>query len=414
MRFPCWPAYPLALALLAVAPVGVNAEDPPPAAKPGEKAAPEFAEIQTEWKKVIKPKNDPQFAKERALYYETKDFKGVGLFWLGNIWELARDWDKTIETFEKFLKSPEGKDANKEAAMMKIMAAHVSKKDYEKAIQMGVTVLKAYPMSGHSAQNLVEMGRTYRRWGKDDEALKKFLEAAESKSSQGVFDAIDIYLVRGDVATAKQTLTKYAEALKASTKGAVAEMTEFLNAVGTEAPKLEGAKSPTKHDVPAAFKGSWTVLIAGSVTLSNLERRLGQYESIRSAWDKADPWFIMRYDLWDPFQKKVVKELTPDQEFELQIKVMEKEGGGAHVLTVPKDLWDRLHLKSFGQRTIIDPEGKFRWTRLVEQRGTYDGFTMEKAMDTFAGAGTGGAAPAGEGGDGGGEMPGGGDAPGEK
>src|SRR5262245_48359877 len=255
MRLSRWLALTSTLAALACAPLSARADDPPaggnPGAKPAEKekAPPEFAEIQTEWKKKIKPKNDPQFAKERAQYYETKDFKGVGLFWLGCIWELARDWPKTIETFEKFLKSPEGKDANKESAMMKIMAAHVSMEAYEKAIEMGKTVLKAYPMSGHAAQNENEIGRAYRRWGKDDEALKQFLVAADGKFSQGVFDAIDIYLLRGEADKAKATLAKYAETLKASTKGAVAEMTEFLDAVGQPAPSLEGAKSPTKTEV---------------------------------------------------------------------------------------------------------------------------------------------------------------------
>jgi tetratricopeptide (TPR) repeat protein len=393
MRLTPWLSSALALAVLAAAPLRAGAEDPPKGPAPANQ--PEFVEIQTEWKKTIKPKGDPQFAKERALYYETKNFKGVGLFWLGNIWELAGDWAKAIETFEKFVKSPEGKEANKESAMMKIMAAHVNMEAYEKAVAMGESILKTYPMSAHAAQNLDEIGRAFRRWGKDDKALEKFLAAAESKSSQGVFDAIDVYLVQGKVAEAKATLTKYGEMLKASTKGAREEMTEFLDAVGKPAPALQGARSPSATEVPAKFGGTWTLLYAGNLTMSQMQRRLERLASIGNIWDNTTPWFIIGYDQFDPFTKKVNKELTPDQEFEIQTKLMKEEGGGAKVLTVNKELWNALHLKQPGQRILIDPEGNFRWMRLTEQRGGYDSFTMQKALDTFIGKSTGeGAEPA--------------------
>lgn len=413
MRLTPWLTTALALAVLGTAPLSVRADDPPKGPAPAN--PPEFAEIQTEWKKTIKPKNDPQFAKERALYYESKNFKGVGLFWLGNIWELAGDWTKTIETFEKFVKSPEGKEANKESAMMKIMAAHVNMEAYEKAIATGESILKAYPMSGHAAQNMDEMGRVFRRWGKDDKALAKFLEAAEAKSSQGVFDAIDIYLVQGKVAEAKATLAKYGEMLKASTKVAREEMNEFLDAVGKPGPDLKGARSPSATEVPAKFGGTWTLIYAGNLTMSQMQKRLERLASIGHRWEKTTPWFVIGYDQFDPYTKKVNKELTPDQEFEIQTKLMKSEGGGSNVLTVNKELWNALHLKQPGQRVILDPEGNFRWMRLTEQRGWYDQYTMQKALDTFTGkAGEEGAAAAPEGGDGGGagepggEMPGGG------
>lgn len=413
MRRSPWLYGSLALALLALAPARVHADDPP---KPGEKAPPEFGEIQTEFKKEIKRKNDPQFAKERALYYETKNFKGVGLFWLGCVWEVARDWDKTIETFEKFLKSNEGKEANRESAMMKIMAAQVQKEDYEKAVATGEGIVKTYPMSGHAGQNMDEIGRTYRMWGKDDQALEKFLAAAEAKSSQGVFDAIDIYLVQGKIAEAKATLTKYGEMLKASTKGARDEMAEFLDAVGKPAPALEGSRSPTKTEVPPKFAGTWTLVYVGNLMMSNMERRLERLSTIGQHWAKTTPWYVISYDQFDPFTKKVNKELTPDQEFEIQTKLFEKESGGAQVLTVTKALWNSLHLKMPGQRVIIDPDGNFKWMRTSEQKGSYDQFTMQKALDAFAGKGSGESAPApgegGDGGGGGGGEPGGGEGPG--
>jgi tetratricopeptide (TPR) repeat protein len=409
MRLSPWLACPLALVALSFAPAGVRADDPPKPAEP--KAPGEFVEVMTEWKKVIKKKNDPQFAKERAAYYETKNFKGTGLFWLGCIWELAGDAPKAIENFEKFLKAPEGKEANKESAMMKTMALHSGTGSYEKALAMGDTVLKAYPMSNHAAQNVDDMGRIYRRWGKDDKALEKFLAAAEMKSSQGVFDAIDIYLVQGKIAEAKATLAKYGEMLKASTKGAREEMAEFLEAVGKPAPALEGCRSPTNTEVPAKFGGSWVLLYVGNMTMSGMERRLTRFATIAHGWEKTTPWFVISYDQFDPFTKKVNKELTPDAELEIQIKLFKEESGGAQVLTVTKELWNALHLKQPGQRVLIDPDGNFRWMRLTEQKGGYDPFTMEKALDAFAGKGSGEAAPAeGDGGGepGGGEMPGGG------
>jgi hypothetical protein len=82
---------------------------------------------------------------------------------------------------------------------------------------------------------------------------------------------------------------------------------------------------------------------------------------------------------------------------------MKEEGGGAKVITVNKELWNALHLKQPGQRILIDPEGNFRWMRLTEQRGAYDTFTMQKALDTFTGKSSGeSSAPAPEAGDGGG------------
>jgi tetratricopeptide (TPR) repeat protein len=409
MRLAPWLACSLAILALTCAPLTARADDPPtPGAAPA--GTPEFAEIQTEWKTVIKKKGDPQFAKERAQYYETKNFKGVGLFWLGFIWELAGDWGKTIETFEKFVKSPEGKEANKETAMIKIVAAHVNLEQYDKAVAMSEAVLKTYPMSKAAPGNMNELGRAYRRWGKDDKALEKFLASADMASSQGVFDAIDIYLVRGDVAKAKATLAKYAPTLKAATKGAVEEMTEFLEAVGKPAPALEGARSPTKTDVPPKFSGTWTLIYVGNMMMSSMERRLQRLASIANVWENTTPWFVIPYDQFDPFTKKVNKELTPDAEFEIQTKLFEKESGGAKVLTVTRELWKALHLKQPGQRVIIDPDGNFRWMRLTEQRGGYDPFTMQKALDAFTGASSGASAPAADegGGEPGGEMPGGG------
>jgi tetratricopeptide (TPR) repeat protein len=408
MRLAPWLASSLAVLALAFAPLAARADDPPaPGAAPA--GQPEFAEIQTEWKNVIRKKNDPQFAKERAQYYETKNFKGVGLFWLGFIWELAGDWGKTIEAFEKFVKSPEGKEVNKETAMQKIVAAHVNLEQYEKAVAVSEALLKTYPMSKQAAGNTNELGRIYRRWGKDDKALEKFLAAADMQSSQGVFDAIDVYLVRNDVAQAKATLAKYAGTLKAATKGAVEEMTEFLEAVGKPAPALEGARSPTNSEVPAKFGGTWTLLYVGNMTMSSMQRRLERLASIANRWENTTPWFVTTYDQFNPYSKKVEKDLTPDAEFEIQVKLYKEEGGGARVLTVTKELWKALHLKQPGQRILIDPDGNFRWMRLTEQRGGYDPFTMQKALDAFTGASTGGTAPADDGGaEPGGEMPGGG------
>jgi tetratricopeptide (TPR) repeat protein len=429
MRFSRWLAYPLALAFLAVAPVGVNAEDPPKggAAPAPAKKGDDWAEIQTEWKKKIKPKRDAQFAKERAQFWETKGFKGLGLFWLGNIWELAGDMPKTIEAFEGFLKGEEGKDANRESAMMKVMAAHARMEAWEKAIAMGETTLKAYPMSGKAGQNADEMGRIYRRWGKNDKAMEMFTQAAEAKSSAGVFDLIDMHMVNGEIDKAKAVLAKYSELLKAATKSAQADMKEFLDAIGTVAPPLEGAKSPTKTPVPAKFGegGTYTVLYVSYIAMSGLEKRLHYLSSIKNVWDKVEPWAVMNYVKWDPFQKKVVAELTQEQELELQVKVLEKESGGAQVLTLTPDLYAKFHQKPGGQKTILDPEGKFRWIRLTDQQGDYDWFCLKKALDKFTGQDrSGGAGPA-EAGDGGGEAPGGaggggdmpgggGDAPGEK
>lgn len=415
MTAPRWLVRLLPLLVLTVAPVPVRADDPPqPAPATPAVAKDDLSEIQPEFKKTIKRKNDAQLAKDRAAYYETKNFKGSGLFYLGCIYEIAGDAPKTIETLEKFLKSGQGLDGNKEAAWMRIMAAHTKLKAYDKAIEAGEKVLAAYPMSNHSAQNLDDMGRIYRRWGKDELALKKFLEAAEAKSSAGVFDAIDLYLLNGQVDKAKELLTTCAETLKAATKGAQAEMASFLADVGKEAPALTGARSPTKTEVPAKFGGSWAVLYGYNLTISGLEKRMGAWHSIKNRWDKVEPWFVGNYIEWDPFEKKVVKGMTPDQEFDLQVKVMEKESGGGQALTVPNELFAQLHFKAPSTRVIIDPEGKFRWIRMPEQRGDYDVFVLQRALDKLTGQdhSAAGAEAGGDGGAEGGEKPAGGDAPG--
>ena len=394
MRFPRLLAYPLALAVLAVLPHGAYAEDPP--APPPAVAKDDLKEIQPEFKKKIKPKNDPQFAKERAAYYETKGFKGSGLFYLGLIYEVAGDPAKTVETLEKFLASGQGLEANRESAMMRIMAAHVKLKDYDKALATGQAVLKAYPQSTHADENQLEIGRVYRRMGKDDEALAKFLVAAELKSSAGILDAVDVYLVAGDVQKAKDLLAKSAEGLKPAVKATLDDMRAFLDVVGTEAPPLTGARSPTGSEVPAKFGGgTWTVVYAYNLTMAGLERHLNNWMSIEHRWDKVEPWFMGHYIQWDPFTKKVDPTLTPEQEFDLQVKVFEKEGKGGQVLSVPKDLYTKFHFKAPGTRLILDPEGKFRWLHYPETRSDmlYARFAFERALDKFTGQQSSGSAP---------------------
>jgi tetratricopeptide (TPR) repeat protein len=356
--------------------------------------------INKDWKEV--KKGNTAKAKERAEFWEKKGVTGKDTFWIALMWEKANENAKAIAAFEAYLKVEGASDTNKETCFYKIMTCHAEMEAWDKAVAAGDALLKTYPGSKVAKQVVGEKGRILRQAGKDADAKAAFAAAAEQGYTLGLFDLVDMLMIEGDQAGAKAAIEKYGPAItRGGAQKELGELAEFVAAIGSAAPSLEKAINVGDGEPAKEWAGKPTLLFFAFLPAPNLQALLRTWDKLRKGWEEGvNVTAVTSYNKYDPFQKKVVEGLAPEQEEAMIKDVLKQEGGSARVLLVPPDTWAQLRQKNPGQRTLVDKDGKFRWVR-TELAQPYDWYCTEMALKKWGG----GTGPA----DGGGKEPAGGD-----
>lgn len=368
-------------------------------------AAADDESISKDWKEV--KKGNTAKAKERAEFWEKKGVGGKDSIWIGLMWQKAGENAKAIAAFEAYLKVEGANDANREKCFYESMVCHAREEAWDKALAAADGLLKTYPGSKVAKQVVGEKGRILRQAGKDADAKAAFSSAAEQGYTLGLFDLVDMLMVEGDQAGAKAAIEKYGPTItKGGAQKELGELSEFVNAIGTAAPSLEKAISVGDGEPAKEWTGKPTLLFFAFLPAPNLQALLRTWGKLRRGWeDGVNITAVCTYNKYNPFEKRVVEGLAPEQEEAMIKDVLKQEGGGSRVLLVPADAWAQLRQKNPGQRTLVDAQGKFRWVR-TELASTYDWWCTEMALKKFGG----GAGPAAGGGaDGGGGDEGAGD-----
>lgn len=396
----------LACLPLAVATPPLHADDE--AAEAPAAAGP--VTITRDWKDNIKKKRSAALAKERAAYWAEKvKPSDKDIYWLGWIWDMAKEREKAIECFQAYLKIEGGNDTNREACFTKIRELYTELKKVDEAIVVGKEVLKQYPGSRSAGANWQDLGRLHRRKGDMAAAEAAFRESIPLKRLTSLFDMVDIYLVAGDVAKARAAMNEFRELFQKDAVKANFDLLEaFLGRVGSAAPSLEsatpivappqgdelapaeGSEAPAAPAAPAiekAYGGKPTLLYHADHRAMLLDVRMRNLKNTRSVLgDSARVLGLASLKKFDVFTQKEDTTLTAEGETDRIGAWLEKNGQGAQVLLLDEATVGAFGLRWPGQMVLVDREGKLRWMRLNDENSDgYDWVCAQEAVKKLGG-----------------------------
>jgi tetratricopeptide (TPR) repeat protein len=358
--------------------------------KEAPKEAPPEATIAADWKKHIKNKMGIGRTKDRAAYWEQKGTKGKDLFWLGLIWDRGQDYPKSIAALEAAFQAPDLNEKNKEFGRQEIIKIYAKAKEWAKVASSAEAFRNEFSASSVAMASWVHQGRAYRMLGEKDKAVAAFTQAADANELDGILELVDLHLAEGDPAAAKATLAKYAEADIKGKEATFAYWNEFVAAVGTEAPSIEGAKSVGKGDAPTSLKGKPTVLYFWHMQFTNPEARLRNATNLaRVHGEQVQVAGISTYNKYNPDTSKKEEGMTEEQELEWYGKFRDivVKGDMPPAIVVPVATKDAFKLKHEGAKLLVDKDGKFRYIRTFENAPySWDWFALDLAVKKALGS----------------------------
>lgn len=400
-------ALSLACLPLLVISAPLHAEDEAAEAPAAAGAAPT---ITRDWKDNIKKKRSSAFAKERAAFWAEKVKPAdKDIYWLGWIWDMAKEREKAIECFQAYLKIEGGNDTNRETCYTKIRELYTEQKKYDEALVAGKEVLKLYPGSRSAGANWQDLARLHRRKGDLAAAEAAFRESIPLKRLTSLFDLVDIYLAAGDVSKARAVMNEFRELFQKDAVKANFDMLEaFLGRVGAAAPSLdsakpiaappqgeelapaEGGEAPAAPAAPAidkAYGGKPTLLYHLDHRAMLLDVRLRNLKNTRSVLgDSARVLGLASLKKFDVFTQKEDTTLTAEGESDRIGAWLEKNGQGAQALLLDEAGVTAFGLRWPGQMILVDREGKLRWMRLNDENNDgYDWVCAQEAVKKLGG-----------------------------
>ncbi len=371
----------LLLGAFVVSPGPAGADDPPAAP-----AAPET--IAQDWKKGIKLKNSAH-AKERGAYWEAKVKPAdKDIFWLGMIWDKAREHEKAIACFEAYMKIEGGADTNRESSLAKILDNQALLKNWEKAIAAGQEVLKLYPASKNAPGTWSDLGRVYRRKGDLEKAAGAFREATVLLRGTALFDLVDLHMTAGEIDKAKAAMNEHRSVFQKEALKVNFDMLEaFLGRIGQPAPSLEAGIEVGSGEAVKAYGPKPTFLYHAHVGAQLFKLRMANWQGLRSAWEEnVNCVALLTLKKYDAIAQKEDLTITPEQEQEKIMKVLGEEGRGTPALLVPQSVFDALPMRWPGQMILVDAEGKLRWMRMNDENNDgYDWICAQEALTKLTG-----------------------------
>ena len=373
----------LLLFAFIVAPGLAGADDEPAAP-----AEPAVETITKDWKKNIKNKNSAH-AKERGAFWEAKvKPTEKDIFYLGMIWDKAREYEKAIACFEAYLKIEGGADLNRESSFAKILDNQALLKNWDKAIAAGQEVLKLYPASKNAPGTWSDLGRVHRRKGDLEKAAAAFREATILLRGTALFDLLDLHMTAGEIDKAKAACNEHRGVFQKDAIKANFDMLEaFIGRIGQPAPSLEAGVSVGSGEDTKAYGPKPTFLYHAHVGAQLFKLRMSNWQALRSAWEEnVNCLALLTLKKYDAMAQKEDLTITPEKEQEMIVKVMGEEGRGSPALLVPQSVFDALPMRWPGQMILVDAEGKLRWMRLNDENGdSYDWVCAQEALTKLTG-----------------------------
>jgi|GEM_PF-4102268 len=379
--------FPGVLLLAFVVGPGLTGADDEPAA-PAKDAAAAVETIAKDWKKNIKNKG-PANAKERGTFWEAKvKPTEKDIFWLGMIWDRARQHEKAIACFEAYLKIEGGAEINRESSLAKILDNHALLQNWDKAIAAGQEVLKLYPASKNAPGAWSDLGRVYRRKGDLEKAAHAFREATILLRGTSLFDLLDLHMTAGDIDKAKAACNEHRAVFQKDAIKVNFEMLEaFIGRIGQPAPSLEAGVNVGNGEPTKVYGPKPTLLYHAHVGSQLFRLRMSNLQGLRSAWEETVNCIaLMTLMKYDSIAQKEDLTITPEKEQEMIVKVMSEEGRGTPALLVPQSVFDALPMRWPGQMILVDAEGKLRWMRINDENNDgYDWVCAQEALTKLTG-----------------------------
>jgi hypothetical protein len=325
---------------------------------------------------------------ERAAFWEAKGVSGKDAFWLARFYDELGEDDKAVVRYQEYLKVPDASPKNKETAAWKIVFVSINRKDWPKVPPAMQGFRKDFPDASPAvlAQSHDEEGRAWWLQGDEAKALESFTKAADMKSMSGIFDLADVHMVMGRYDQVKAVVEKYfTEDLKGGKANTLEHLKEWATVLGTDAPALDKAVSVGTAEAPTDWKGKTTVTYywfknlttadAGWRALVGMASRVG---------GNAGALAVSGFDKFNPVTRKVEEGIAAEEEIRLtKLMVEQAKWGAPPAIIVPEELRAALHLNAPGQKTIIGPDGKFRYVRLPDGMA-YDWMATELALKKIA------------------------------
>jgi hypothetical protein len=336
-----------------------------------------------DWKEV-KTKGTSHAA-ERAAFWAEKGVEVKQKIWLGLMWQRAQEEEKSEACLQEFLAAPEMDPKNREKAAWTMVELARSRAAWADLITRAAAFRKEFPESSIMAEVFDEEGQAHRMAGDREKAIASFEASAIRQWRSGIVNLIDLYLCDGDLDKAKSEGARWmAEDIKGKEQ-TIQPLVEFLEKVGTPAPALEGVRQVGKGGEVTTLVGKPTVLYFWNMTKVNdgAFKRLNAL--VRAFGDSIQVAALSTYNKYDPTTRKIDEALTEEREAELTKLLLEQTPEGAPpAVIVPVDVCEGLGQKVPFQKTLVDAEGNFRYSRFLEG-SLYDWRCVEFAVKKVLG-----------------------------
>jgi tetratricopeptide (TPR) repeat protein len=326
-------------------------------------------------------------AKERAEFWEKKGVTGKDLYWLARLWDEGGEDAKAVETYDAFLKVPDGNPKNRASAAFYKIQAYKSLKQWPKVVESADQYRAEFPEGdpGIIAETFDLQGQAWRMQGDRDKAVASFQSASDKKFTDGTFNLVDILLVEGKLDDAKALMKKAIEEAAAGKEKSLKPMAEALEWIGQPAPKLEGAASVGGADAPTDLTGKPTFIYFWNVQSPTLDAAFANATHYQKAWgDSARVLLVSGYDKFNLTTHKKEPDLPPEQEAGYTKQLLQQSNIALPAIIVPDALKESLHLGlQNGEKIVIDKAGKFRWIRLAADT-LYDWYCVDTIVKKVA------------------------------